>query len=85
MRIYLTTFFFLLVCTCFGQYKQNADSLRKAYNVDMKIISGSFTEAYYPNRPGIDALNESQFLRKINSLQQPFRSCLLYTSDAADE
>ncbi|MFC5284151.1 alpha/beta hydrolase [Pedobacter alpinus] len=72
MRIHLTTFFFLLVFTCFGQDNHNADSLRKAYNTDMGILSGAFAEAYYPNRPEIYSLNEPLFLKKIDSLQQPF-------------
>lgn len=72
MRIHLTTFFFLIVFTCFGQYKQNTDSLRKAYDADMKILSGAFAKAYYPYRPKIYSLNEPLFLKKIDSLQQPF-------------
>jgi hypothetical protein len=65
MRIHLTTFFFLLVCTCFAQDKQSTDSLRKAYDADMEILSGAFAKVYYPNRPKIYSLNESLFLKKI--------------------
>jgi acetyl esterase/lipase len=72
MRIHLTTFFFLLVCTCFAQDKQSTDSLRKAYDADMEILSGAFAKVYYPNRPKIYSLNESLFLKKIDSLKQPF-------------
>ena len=72
MRIHLTTFFFLLVFTCFGQAKQNTDSLHKAYNAEMGILSGAFAEAYYPNRPEIYSLNEPLFLKKIDSLQKTF-------------
>ncbi|TAG57944.1 MAG: alpha/beta hydrolase [Cytophagales bacterium] len=72
MRIHLTTLFFLLVFTCFGQYKQNTDSLRKAYDADMGILSGAFAKVYYPNRPEIYSLSEPLFLKKIDSLQQPF-------------
>ena len=72
MRIHLTTCFFLLVFTCFGQDNHNADSLRKAYNKNMGVLSGAFAEAYYPNRPKIYSLNEPLFLKKIDSLQQPF-------------
>ncbi len=72
MKIPLTTLLFLLVFTCFGQDKQNTDSLRAAYNADMKIISNSFEKYYYPNRPNIYSLNESLFLKKVDSLKQPF-------------
>jgi hypothetical protein len=72
MRIHLTTFFFLLVIACFGQDKQNTDSLRKAYDADMKVISNSFQEYYYPKRPEIYSLNESLFLKKVDSLKLPF-------------
>lgn len=58
--------------TVFGQGNSTFDSLRKAYNADMKIISTSFAEAYYPHRPEIYSLNEPLFLKNIDSLQQPF-------------
>lgn len=38
----------------------------------MKIASNSFSEAYYPGRSAIYSLNEGQFLKKIDSLKQPF-------------
>jgi acetyl esterase/lipase len=38
----------------------------------MGVLSGAFAEAYYPKRPEIYSLNETQFLRKIDSLQKPF-------------
>lgn len=72
MRLNLTTFVFLLVINCFGQAKQKIDSLRKAYDADMKILSAALSDAYYPHRPEIYSLNESLFLKKVDSLQQPF-------------
>lgn len=72
MRIPLTAFFFLFVLACFGQDNPNADSLRKAYNADMEMLSAAFSKAYYPNRPEIYSLNEALFLKKVDSLQQPF-------------
>ena len=72
MKLNLTAFIFFLAFSCFGQDKQNADSLRKEYNADMEILSSAFAEAYYPNRPKIYSLNETLFLKKIDSLQQPF-------------
>ena len=39
----------------------------------LALVAGSaFAEAYYPNRPEIYSLNEHLFLKKIDSLQQPF-------------
>ncbi|MBB6002327.1 alpha/beta hydrolase [Arcicella rosea] len=72
MRIILTTFILFLAFTCFGQDKQKADSLRKSYDADMKILSSALSEAYYPHRPEIYSLNESLFLKKVDSLKQPF-------------
>jgi acetyl esterase/lipase len=72
MKLLFTAFYFLLVFSCLGQGKHNADSLRKAYNSELGSLSGAFAEAYYPNRPKIYSLSEPMFLRKIDSLQQPF-------------
>ena len=72
MRIYLTTLFSIFVIACFGQSKQNTDSVRKAYDTEMKIISNSFEKYYYPSRPEIYSLNESLFLKRVDSLKQPF-------------
>ena len=72
MKLNLTTFIFFLAFSCFGQEKQNIDSLRKAYYADLKIISNSFAEYYYPNRPKIYSLHQSLFLKKVDSLKQPF-------------
>jgi acetyl esterase/lipase len=38
----------------------------------MKVISNSFQEYYYPKRPEIYSLNESFFLKKVDSLKLPF-------------
>jgi acetyl esterase/lipase len=74
--IFFTHIFLFLVINSFAQNKQgdkqNTDSLRKAYNADMEILSGAFSKAYYPNRPEIYSLNEALFLKKVDSLQQPF-------------
>ncbi len=72
MKLSLTTFLFFSLFTCVGQDKQNADSLHKAYISEMKITSNEFSETYYPNRPAIYSLNEPRFLKKIDSLKQPF-------------
>ena len=69
--LFITCFCFSQI-TCFGQNKQNADSLHKVYNSEMKMISNTFSESYYPNRPAIYSLNEPRFLQKIDSLKQPF-------------
>jgi len=58
--------------TCFSQDKQYADSLHKAYNSEMKVVSNEFSRAYYPNKPAIYSLSEKQFLNKIDSLKRPF-------------
>jgi acetyl esterase/lipase len=71
-RLILTTFLFFFVFSCFGQDKQNADTLRKAYDADMKSVSNVFSANYYPNRQNIYSLNETLFLKKIDSLKQPF-------------
>ena len=72
MRLILTTFLCFFVFTCFGQGKQNADTLRKAYDADMKSVSNFFSANYFPNRKNIYSLRESLFLKKIDSLKQPF-------------
>jgi acetyl esterase/lipase len=72
MKLLLSAFLFFSLFTCFGQNKEYADSLHKAYNADMKIVSNAFSKNYYSNRPAIYSLNESQFLKKIDSLKQPF-------------
>lgn len=72
MKPLLTIFFFFSLITSFGQDNQYADSLREAYNADMKIVSDFFSKTYYHNRPAIYSLNEGQFLKKIDSLKQPF-------------
>ena len=38
----------------------------------MKIISDDFSKTYYPNRAAIYSLNEDRFIKKIDSLKQPF-------------
>ena len=77
MRLVLMSFLSFFVFIGFGQDKQNADSLRSAYNTDMKNISNDFSANYYPNRQNIYSLKENLFLKKIDSLKQPF----LYTSN----
>ena len=72
MKLPLTTILSFSLFTCFGQNKQYADSLHNAYNAEMKIVSDVFSVAYYPNRPAIYSLNESLFINKIDSLNQPF-------------
>jgi len=57
---------------CFGQSIQNADSLLKIYHGEMKAVSNDFSTKYYSNRPAIYSLPESEFLKKIDSLKQPF-------------
>lgn len=71
MRFLFTTFLFLPFI-CFGQGNLTFDSLRKVYNAEMKTVSNSFSERYYPNRPAIYSLKEESFLQKIDSLKQPF-------------
>ncbi|GAA4307621.1 hypothetical protein GCM10023183_23640 [Nibribacter koreensis] len=58
--------------TCFGQNTQAADSLRNEYKAEMRSVSRVFEALFYPNRPAIHSLKESQFLSKIDSLKQPF-------------
>ncbi len=72
MKVVLTTFLFLssLICVC--QSNLTFDSLRKAYDAEMKVASNDFSENYYPNRATIYSLNETQFLKAIKSLKQPF-------------
>lgn len=73
MRFYIT--FLLLCCSLlnsFGQHNALSDSLRNAYNAEMKLAGNHFSENYYPNRTTIYSLNEAQFLKKMDSLQQPF-------------
>ncbi len=72
MKLSLTTFICFSLFTCFGQDKQHADSLHKLYISEMKMISNTFSETYYPNRPAIYSLNEPRFLKKMESLKQPF-------------
>lgn len=72
MRLQLTTFLFLWVAACFSQDQQKIDSLRNAYTADMQILSGAFSKAYYPHRSKIYSLSETLFLKKVDSLQQPF-------------
>lgn len=55
-----------------GQNNQNSDSLHKAYSSEMRAVSDSFSKIYYPNRPSLYSLTESKFLKKIESLKQPF-------------
>lgn len=38
----------------------------------MKIVSNSFSKSYYPNKATIYSLNETEFLKRIDSLKQPF-------------
>lgn len=72
MKFLFTAFILLFSRICIGQSITTFDSLRKAYEVDMKIASDSFSGNYYPNRQPIYSLNESLFLKKIDSLKQPF-------------
>jgi len=72
MKLLLIPILSFCLVTCFGQSKQNADSLHNAYNAEMKIVSNAFSQTYYPNLPGIYSLNEKQFLNKVDSLKQPF-------------
>ena len=74
MKLLLITFLSFCLITCFGQNKQYADSLRNAYDAEMKIASDVFSAAYYPNIPAIYSLNENLFIKKIDSLKQPFLS-----------
>jgi hypothetical protein len=74
MKPLLITLLSFFLITCLGQSKQYADSLRTAYNAEMKIASDVFSAAYYPNRAAIYSLNENQFINKIDSLKQPFLS-----------
>jgi len=72
MRLILLAFLSLSTANSFGQNKQYADSLHKAYNADMKIASNEFSAAYYPNIPAVYSLDQGNFLHKIDSLKQPF-------------
>ncbi|MGF1925255.1 MAG: alpha/beta hydrolase, partial [Bacteroidia bacterium] len=72
MNRLLTIILAAVTTTVLGQGNLTSDSLRKAYHADMKVISDSFAEVYYPHRPKIYSLNEPIFLKKIDSLQQPF-------------
>jgi acetyl esterase/lipase len=72
MKLLLTTLLSFFMLACLGQDKKSVDSLRSAYNADMKIISDAFSKAYYPNISAIYSLNENQFLKKVDSLKQPF-------------
>ena len=74
MKPLLIVFLSFSLFTCLGQSKQYADSLRNAYNSEMRIVSNRFSVAYYPNRSAIYSLNENQFLSKIDSLKRPFLS-----------
>ena len=74
MKLLLITLFSLSLFNGLGQNKQYADSLRNAYNAEMKIASDAFSAAYYPNIPAVYSLNEKQFVKKIDSLKQPFLS-----------
>ena len=56
----------------FGQDNHYTDSLQNAYKAEVKILGKAFSEIYYPNRQVIYSLNEYQFLKKIDSLRQPF-------------
>jgi hypothetical protein len=44
----------------------------KIYHGEMKAVSNDFSTKYYSNRPAIYSLPESEFLKKIDSLKQPF-------------
>ena len=72
MKLLLIPILSFCLVTCFGQSKQNADSLHNAYNAEMKIVSNAFSQTYYPNLPVIYSLNEKHFLNKVDSLKQPF-------------
>lgn len=74
MKFVLTTSLFLSSLICAGQSNLTFDSLRRAYDADMKVASNGFSGNYYPNRGAIYSLNESQFLKTIDSLKQPFLS-----------
>ena len=72
MRLILLAFLSLSITTAFGQNKENADSLHKAYNAGMKIASNVFSATYYPNLTAIYSLELNQFINKIDSLKQLF-------------
>ena len=63
----------ILLCQheSYGQ-QSKADSLHAAYKAEMKIASGKFSRVYYPHRAVIYALDEKQFLLKIDSLKNLF-------------
>jgi acetyl esterase/lipase len=71
MKFLSATFFSFFSIACFGQ-TDHADSLRNAYNADLRVISTKFSQTYYPNSPAIYSLNENQFIKKIDSLKAPF-------------
>jgi acetyl esterase/lipase len=72
MKIILIAFLCVSHLASFCQNNQPIDTLRNAYKADMKIVSNSFSAAYYPNRPAIYSLKEAAFLKKIDSLKLPF-------------
>lgn len=72
MKLLLITFLTVSIFVCYGQDKRYKDSLQHGYNAEMKVLGRSFSEIYYPNRQVIYSLNERQFLKKIESLRQPF-------------
>ncbi len=72
MKFIFTTLLLLLSLIGVAQSNLTFDSLRKAYDADMKIASNDFSSSYYPNRQTIYSLSENLFLQKIDSLKQPF-------------
>ena len=71
-KLFLPTLLSFSLSICAAQNNQNADSVYKAYSADMRIESNGFSASYYPNRPAIYSLDEKLFLKKIDSLKQPF-------------
>ncbi|MEH6682009.1 MAG: hypothetical protein V7724_15790 [Sediminicola sp.] len=72
MNLVLNITLLLTSLICVGQSSLTLDSLRKAYDAEMKIACNTFSEKYYPNIQTIYSLHEKQFLGKVDSLKQPF-------------
>jgi len=72
MKKLLVLFFAGMSMACAGQLQSNVDSLRNAYNAEMKAASSTFSETYYPNRHAIYSLNEKEFIKVVDSLQRIF-------------
>lgn len=72
MKFVWTISLLLSSFVCDSQNSLSFDTLRKAYNADMKLVSDEFSANYDPKRASVYSLNPQQFLKKIDSLKQPF-------------